>query len=398
MHEPRRAKSGPLRGPSKAAILCRLAALVALIALGASFFQPAWWVALTAPNYPAQTFPDGVRINFHVNRISNGCEIRKSTEVVEKEALDCVHEMDTINHFVGMYPIASGGPVEKLLSPFLFAFLGVLIIGFALPGRRLRLGVMTAAFAGIAVWMSLSLFAPNGVRYLDKGWIVGLVDSLGRADDEAKNENLHPVVRQLRESLAKSHIGDTAPPTLGADASKQQLIDLLKVVYEQKAPASITDPTPAWTGRGIDVMAWHYEESLGRWFNEPTKNAHLVSIMRNVLVIVYALVLVAMLAFLWLARNARSPLFYALGLAPLILPAAFVAEYAGWLWWYGHSLNAMGAFTLKPFMPTVFGDGKVAQFTTHSYPSIGFALMGVVAAAMAVSILARRAAPDARRD
>jgi len=26
-------------------------------------------------------------------------------------------------------------------------------------------------------------------------------------------------------------------------------------------------------------------------------------------------------------------------------------------------------------MPTVFGDGKVAQFTTHSYPYTGFGLM-----------------------
>lgn len=398
MNEPQRAKSAAMRGPSRASVLFRLSALAALIALGASFYQPAWWVALTAPNYPAQTFPDGVRINFHVNRISNGCEIRKSKEVVEKEALDCVHEMDTINHFVGMYPIASGGPVEKLLSPFLFSFLGVLIVGFALPGRRLRLGVMAAAFAAIAVWMSAALFMQNGVRYLDKGWIVGLVDSLGRAEDEAKNENLHPVVRQLKESLAKSHIGETAQPTLGTDASKQQLIDLLKTVYEQKAPVSLTDPSPAWTGRGVDVMAWHYEESLGRWFNEPSKNAHLVSIMKTVLYIVYAVVLAAMLAFLWLARNARSPLFYALGIVPLILPAAFILEYAGWLWWYGHSLNAMGAFTLKPFMPTVFGDGKVAQFTTHSYPYTGFALMCVVAVAMAVSVLARRAAPDARRD
>jgi hypothetical protein len=398
MTKPQRPKTAAMRGPSKAALVFRIAAVVAAIALGASFFQPAWWVALTAPNYPAQTFPDGVRINFHVNRISNGCEIRKSTEVVEKEALDCVHEMDTINHFVGMYPIASGGPVEKLMSPFLFAFLGVLIVGFALPGRRLRLGFMTAAFAAIAIWMSVALFTPNGVRLLDKGWIVGLVDSLGRGDDEGKNENLHPVVRQLKESLAKSHIGDATPPKLGAAATKDQLIDLLKVVYDQKTPPSLTDPAPAWTGRGIDVMAWHYEESLGRWFNEPIKNGRLVSIMRTVLYIVYAAVLVAMLAFLWLARNARSPLFYAIGLVPLILPVAFIAEYAGWLWWYGHSLNAMGAFTLKPFMPTVFGDGKVAQFTTHSYPSIGFALMCVVGAAMAVSILARRAAPDARRD
>jgi hypothetical protein len=71
------------------------------------------------------------------------------------------------------------------------------------------------------------------------------------------------------------------------------------------------------------------------------------------------------------------------------LPVGFLAEYAGWLWWYGHSLNAMGAFTLKPFMPTVFGDGKVAQFTTHSYPAIGFGLMVASSALLALAALIR---------
>jgi hypothetical protein len=49
----------------------------------------------------------------------------------------------------------------------------------------------------------------------------------------------------------------------------------------------------------------------------------------------------------------------------------------------------MGAFTLKPFMPTVFGDGKVAQFTTHSYPAIGFGLMVASSALLALAALIR---------
>jgi hypothetical protein len=49
----------------------------------------------------------------------------------------------------------------------------------------------------------------------------------------------------------------------------------------------------------------------------------------------------------------------------------------------------MGAFTLKPFMPTVFGDGKVAQFTTHSYPSIGFGLMIASSALLLLAALIR---------
>jgi hypothetical protein len=53
----------------------------------------------------------------------------------------------------------------------------------------------------------------------------------------------------------------------------------------------------------------------------------------------------------------------------------FVITYAGWLWFFGHNLHPWGAFTVKPFMPTVFGEGKVAQFSTYSYPYWGYALL-----------------------
>lgn len=385
-------------GLSKAALLFRILSLVALMSLGAAFVSPAWWVSLKAPNYPAQTFPDGVRIHFHIDRVANGCAMRNSKEVLEKEALDCVHEMDTINHFVGMFPIASGGPVEKLFAPFLFSMIGVLIVGFAVPGVTARTVVMGAGFAAVTVWMTLAVYSPGGVQYMGKGWITGLVDSLGRSEDETKDADLHPVVRQLKESLARSGIVDPAAPKVAEHATKAQLIEVLKAVHDLKAPVSLTEPTPQWSGRGIDVMAWHYAESLGRWFNEPMRNGHLVDIMTIAAHVVYGAALIAMAGFLWLARRPRSPLFVLIAVVPMILPIAFVAEYSAWLWWYGHSLNAMGAFTLKPFMPTVFGDGKVAQFSTHSYPAIGFAFMCVTGLAMAAAALLRRSLPDAAKD
>ncbi len=383
----------------RAALLFRVFALLALLALGASYYAPAWWVSLKAPNYPAQTFPDGVKILFHVDRVGNGCTMRDTKEVIEKEALDCVHEMDTINHFVGMYPIASGGPVEKLLSPFLFTFIGVLIVGFAVPGVNTRTVVMGIGFAATAVWMTMALYSSNGVQYMGKSWVAGLVDSLGRSEDETKDENLHPVVRQLKESLAKSGIGvDLNAPKADATASKAQLVEILKALHDLKAPVELgVEPQP-WSSRAIDVMAWHYEESLGRWFNEPVKNGRLVAIMKTATHVVYGAVLVAMLGFLWIARRPRSPLFLLIAAVPMILPIGFVIEYSSWLWWYGHSLNAMGAFTLKPFMPTVFGDGKVAQFSTHSYPAIGFALMLAVAVFMALAVLTRRSLPASAKD
>jgi hypothetical protein len=41
-------------------------------------------------------------------------------------------------------------------------------------------------------------------------------------------------------------------------------------------------------------------------------------------------------------------------------------------------------------MPTVFGDGKVAQFTTHSYPSVGFGLMLLASVLAGLAALIRR--------
>ena len=34
--------------------------------------------SLKAPNYPAETFPDGVRIEFHFTGVKNGCHVRPS--------------------------------------------------------------------------------------------------------------------------------------------------------------------------------------------------------------------------------------------------------------------------------------------------------------------------------
>ena len=50
----------------------------------------------------------------------------------------------------------------------------------------------------------------------------------------------------------------------------------------------------------------------------------------------------------------------------------------------------MGAFTLKPFMPTVFGQGKVAQFTTYSYPHYGFGLLVAATLVLLLAALIRR--------
>jgi hypothetical protein len=197
----------------------RALTLIGMALLAFAFFSPIWWVSLKAPNYPPETFPDGVRIEFHFTGVKNGCHARNSQEVQEEEALDCVQEMNTINHFIGMHPISEGAKYELMAAPYLYVVMGLMLVAF----------------------------------------------------------------------------------------------------------------------------------------------------------MVYA-----------------GPFWWALALPAILLPLIFVVDYSAWLWWFGHTLSPMGAFTVKPFMPTVFGEGKVAQFSTFSYPSYGFGLLLLASAAIVLATLLRR--------
>ncbi|CUU78979.1 Uncharacterised protein [Campylobacter hyointestinalis] len=154
---------------------------------------PIWYVSLEAPNYPKEAFPDGIPVYFHVDGYSGD-----------------VHEMNTINHYIGMYPMEHGGNVERAIAPY------YLLVA--------------------TIFMLLYLY------------------------------------------------------------------------YDGKGNSLLLIPT-------------------------------------------------------------------------IIAPVLFMSAFVGWLYWYGHNMQEWGAFKIKPFMPTALGDGKVAQFTTHSYPTIGFWVM------MAMSIL-----------
>jgi hypothetical protein len=151
---------------------------------------PVWRVSLEAPNYPKDAFPEGIPVFFHLDGFSGE-----------------VHEMNTINHYIGMYPMERGGQVEMKLMPYLLLLMTLMMIGFL-------------------YWNST------------KSWILMIL--------------------------------------------------------------------------------------------------------------------------------------------PILFPVGFVVDFAAWLYWYGHNMQEWGAFTIKPFMPTVFGDGKVAQFTTHSYPTTGFYILVIV--------------------
>ena len=162
---------------------------------------PIWSVSLEAPNYPKEAFPDGIPVFFHFDGFSGE-----------------VHEMNTINHYIGMDPMERGGPYEKLLAPYALIFTALIIVLF--------------------------------------------------------------------------------------------------IIYDSK------------------IMSY-------------------------------------------------------LMLIPVFLPLIFLGIFSYWLYWFGHNMHDYGAFKIKPFMPTVFGDGKVAQFTTHSYPTTGFWLLVAISILSILAILSR---------
>jgi hypothetical protein len=105
---------------------------------------------------------------------------------------------------------------------------------------------------------------------------------------------------------------------------------------------------------------------------------------------IYALLLLSLGIIYFIAYNSKI-LSYIM-LIPVALPLLFIADYAYWLYWFGHNLHDWGAFKIKPFMPTVFGDGKIAQFTTHSYPTIGFYLMILISLLSLLAFFAKQKA------
>ncbi len=302
---------------------------VALLAMIAAYFAPIWWVSLTAPNYPKDAFPDGIRIHFHFDGVYNGCKAagagtRLANEIIQKDlshederynpildknkkvdqgaqGLDCVHEMNTINHYVGMFPIATGAPVEKPLAKFFFAFFATMMLAFAVTQKKLRLAVLGLGFLATAAWMITD-------QYL-----------LGHLDAHVKA----------------------------------------------------------------------YMDETGTFFREPERIKAWGDNVRWITHVVIAGLIVAMVVVV--AGVARLPRFQLLlALVPALLPLFFLVTYAGWLWFFGHNLHPWGAFTVKPFMPTVFGEGKVAQFSTYSYPNWGFALLVLMFVCLVPALLIRR--------
>ncbi len=303
--------------------------MVALVAMIAAYFSPIWWVSLTAPNYPKDAFPDGIRIHFHFNGVFNGCRVATGGGIHQKEilqqdivgteerynpildankdlnkgaeGLDCLHEMNTINHYVGMFPIETGAPVERPMSKFIMAFFATMLLAFMVPSRKARLAILGAGFAAVAAWMVVDLYV------------------MGHLEQFVK----------------------------------------------------------------------HYQDAGGMYFKDVDRLQRWADNLRTAIHATTAGLIIAMIIVLLGVWKLR-PFTLLLALVPALLPLFFLMDYAGWLWFFGHTLHPWGAFTVKPFMPTVFGEGKVAQFATYSYPYWGYGLLVLVFLTLMPALLLRR--------
>jgi hypothetical protein len=101
-----------------------------------------------------------------------------------------------------------------------------------------------------------------------------------------------------------------------------------------------------------------------------------------------SLVAGAVLALLLLAAIVVHNRWAALlALPTIVYPAVFLADLYYWLYRFGHSLDPKAPLStsIKPFTPTILGDGRVGQFRTTASLEEGFLL---VLAAVAVVLVA----------
>jgi len=115
-------------------LLLAAAAVLLLI----SIFLPYWHMVLEAPQYPG-----GLRVEAFLNRLEGD-----------------VREIDGLNHYIGMRPLGEAASLERTLSVFAVAAIGLLVIGaifihnrnalwLALPGL-----LFPAVFLGdLAFWL-----------------------------------------------------------------------------------------------------------------------------------------------------------------------------------------------------------------------------------------------------
>ena len=99
----------------------------------------------------------------------------------------------------------------------------------------------------------------------------------------------------------------------------------------------------------------------------------------------WGVALVAVLSAGFVIYGGRKAKWLAVG-AAAALPLGFIADTFYWLYRFGHNLSPRAPIDFPSFTPSMFGAGKIGQFSTAAGPAAGFWLtlvaLGLVAGAV----------------
>ncbi len=127
---------------------------------------PLWRIILTAPQYPKKSFPDGLLVDIFISGPKNGCS-----------TVDCLHEMDVINHYIGMLPLTFASPVLKNLSGYLTNLMVLMLIPFIFYRKKLLGWLIVVPIAAPFLFIIVFSFWSHWVGFHLNDWAAFKVHS-----------------------------------------------------------------------------------------------------------------------------------------------------------------------------------------------------------------------------
>lgn len=86
---------------------------------------PLWRIIITSPLYPKSTYPNGLDVDIMINGPHNACKVT-----------DCLHEINTLNHYIGMSPLSSAAPVFSRLGSYLALLMFFMVLVFIFVKKK----------------------------------------------------------------------------------------------------------------------------------------------------------------------------------------------------------------------------------------------------------------------
>ncbi|MCP3656311.1 MAG: hypothetical protein GY766_15635, partial [Herbaspirillum sp.] len=118
------------------------------------------------------------------------------------------------------------------------------------------------------------------MRFQNTGYLTALVTTLGQDAGEEQDDRRmsagEALIARLKAGLAVAQGERTASVKSSAAAERSEnarLIASLRSAFEKSQERRPASERLDWTGSGAQTMRWHYETSLGRYFNDPAQIA-----------------------------------------------------------------------------------------------------------------------------